>query len=269
MTWQRLSVRRGLRAEDALVEGIPDYLTYPLVEWLRTEFGWHRPSSRGGGVDQVLLQRLATATRIPVRSSSAVGGISHQITEAIQRNDELFLDVLDATLYFRGAAANTASLLQILQTGASAWTLFPDGRGLQKRVEETAVDAFKAATTAEDSVSLELAEAWMAAFGRNPDPSDAWDHSIKALEELLIPVVLPEVAKPNLGGVAGQLEAASHKWKLAPSTSSQTLDDGKTLAAMIRVIWPNPDRHGGGAERRAPGQPEAPLQLCSFAATAG
>jgi hypothetical protein len=106
-------------------------------------------------------------------------------------------------------------------------------------------------------VSAELAEAWSAAFGRHPDPSDAWDHAIKAVEELLIPIVLPNKPKANLGGVAGELGAASHKWRLVPSTSSDKIDDGKTVEAMLRLIGPNPDRHGGGVDRRPPTQAEA------------
>lgn len=239
-----------------LVEGVPGYLNHALVEWLRTEFGWHRPSNLGG-VDQAFLKRLAAAARISVRKSYEIGGISDQITDAIQADQDLFLDVLDATLYFRAGAADIRGLRQILETGASVWTLLPDGTGLQRRVEESALEAFSAAAAPDDAVSAELDEAWVAAFGRDPDPSDAWDHSIKAVEELLVPMVLPGVAKPNLGGVAGQLQSASHKWKLVPTTSSKTLDDARTLAAMVRLIWPNPDRHGGAAERRPPTEMEA------------
>ncbi|WP_148286372.1 hypothetical protein [Microbacterium sp. B19] len=257
MAWERLSVRRGRASAEALVEGIPDYLAYPLTEWLRTEFGWHRPSSQGG-VDQEFLRRLATNTRIPVAATSAIGGISTQITDAIQRNSDLFLDVLDATLYLRGRRANAQDLRQLLEMGASAWTVSADGTALQRRVNDAAAGAYESAITSEDVVSGELADAWSAAFGRHPDPSDAWDHAIKAVEELLIPMVLPNKPKANLGGVAGELGGpASHKWKLTPSTSSEKVDDGKTLEAMLRLIWPNPDRHGGGVDRRAPTQPEA------------
>jgi hypothetical protein len=39
MAWQRLSARRWRASAEVLVEGVPDYLSYPLTEWLRTEFG--------------------------------------------------------------------------------------------------------------------------------------------------------------------------------------------------------------------------------------
>jgi hypothetical protein len=254
VTWQRLSVRRGRADAEVLVEGIPDYLTLPLVERLRREFGWF---VSGGGLRHDLMQRVATATRIPVTESHEHGGISSQIISAIEADDDLFLDVLDATLHLAPTLASASLLRRILDSGASAWTVSPAGDALQKRVDDAAAEAYTVASSVDDQVAAELDEAWAAAFGRNPDPSDAWDHAIKAVEELLIPMVLRGATKPNLGGVAGQLEAASHKWELTPTTSSQTIDDAKTLAAMIRLIWPNPDRHGGGPHRRAPEQPEA------------
>ncbi|MFJ3395279.1 hypothetical protein [Leifsonia aquatica] len=254
MTWQRLSVRSGRSSAEVLVEGVPDYLQYPLTEWLRTEFGWRR----AGGVDQDILQRVANVTRIQVFPTSYTGGISNQITDAIQDNSDLFLDVLDATLHLRGRLADSEALRYILELGASAWTVSADGAALQKRVDEATRRSFEDAVSLGDAVSAELVDAWSAAFGRNPDPSDAWDHAIKAVEELLIPIVLPNKPKANLGGVAGELGGqASHKWRLVTSTSSSQLDDGKTIEAMLRVIWPNPDRHGGGTERRKPTQQEA------------
>jgi hypothetical protein len=256
MVWQRLSVRSGRATAGVLVEGVPDYLQHALIEWLRTEFGWHRTSVQGG-VNQAFLQTLATATRIPVKASYEIGGISDQITASIQRDEDLFLDVLDATLYLKDGRADSHGLRNILEIGASAWTVDSNDRGLQKRVEEAAQASYALAVSGSDAVSAELGEAWQSVFGRNPDPSDAWDHAIKAVEELLIPLVLPGVAKPNLGGVAGELRAASIKWHLEIASSSTTLDDGRTVEAMIRLIWPNPDRHGGGNARRAPSQAEA------------
>jgi hypothetical protein len=256
MEWQRLSAREANLPQDVLVNGVPDYLKHPLTEWLRTEFGWHRTSSQGG-VDQELLQTLALAVRIPVERSHEIGGISNQITAEISANEQLFLDTLDATLYLRNSRAQSRRLRQILELGSSAWTVNNTGTGLVRRVEPAAQEAYASASASADTVSVELNEAWASAFGRTPDPSDAWDHAIKAVEELLIPLVLPGVAKPNLGGVAGQLRSAPYKWRLIPSTSSTTLSDALTLEAMLRMIWPNPDRHGGSSERRTPTQGEA------------
>ncbi|MFC5823644.1 hypothetical protein [Nonomuraea insulae] len=75
------------------------------------------------------------------------------------------------------------------------------------------------------------------------------------MEELLIPIVIPNKLKANLGGVAGELKANPSKWSFnLPANDAR--GNGETLEGMIRHLWPNPDRHGGGA-KRSPTQSEA------------
>jgi hypothetical protein len=54
---------------------------------------------------------------------------------------------------------------------------------------------YEAAIAAADEAASELREAWANAFGRNGDPSDAWDHAIKAVEDVLIPEMMPNNTK--------------------------------------------------------------------------
>jgi hypothetical protein len=103
-----------------------------------------------------------------------------------------------------------------------------------------------------NAASLKIAAAWAAAYGRNPDPSDGWDHAIKAVEELLIPIVMPNQLKANLGGVAGELKANPSKWSFG-LPANDVRGNGETLEGMIRHVWPDPDRHGG-ATKRSPKQ---------------
>jgi hypothetical protein len=51
--------------------------------------------------------------------------------------------------------------------------------------------------------------------GQDTDPSDAWDHSIKAIEHILKPVVCPTNAKATLGSIVVDLRAQARLWKLA------------------------------------------------------
>lgn len=48
----------------------------------------------------------------------------------------------------------------------------------------------------------------------HPDPSDGWDHSIKAIEAMLISLVSPNNAKATLGTVLAQLKVQAEKWQL-------------------------------------------------------
>ena len=132
-----------------------------------------------------------------------------------------------------------------LARGGSIW--WATAHGLERRVDPTVTAAFESATGTGDVASAELTEAWIRAYGRDPDPSDAWDHAIKAVEAILIPIVVSEQDKPQLGHVIGALDRRGHLWRLGLPGA----DAGQSVAplvAMLRLMWPNPDRHGGSPE---------------------
>jgi hypothetical protein len=109
--------------------------------------------------------------------------------------------------------------------------------------------AFDSATAEADPASAELNEARIRAYGRrDEDASDAWDHAIKAVEAVLIPIVVPEISRPTLGRVIQQLDRGQPQ----PVTLGLAGPDGSRsvapLVAMLRLMWPNPDRHGGSPE---------------------
>lgn len=198
---------------------------------------------------------VANSVRMPLADARPTG-VMEQILSACQADQETFLDVLDATLCF-GSTGNVSapSLEQMLSMGGSVWKVRPDKMGLERRVSAEAQTLYEAASSPGDEASRELQEAWTAAFGRAPDASDAWDHAIKAVEELYIPLVVPKAAKSNLGSVAGELKANPAGWVLVLE-SNGALDSVATLEALFRLLWPNPDRHGGET-RRTPSLGEA------------
>jgi hypothetical protein len=158
---------------------------------------------------------LATGLRL----NAPVGIDDYDLMKALIRDatadEDLFLDVIDGVLHVWGAPRNQNSVLsERLSAGASAWTVADDHVSLQRVVNEQAQATFDAATSVQDEVAMELREAWANAFGLNGDASDAWDHAIKAVEDVLIPVVCSNKAKANLGGVIGDLDNQGHVWKL-------------------------------------------------------
>ena len=66
----------------------------------------------------------------------------------------------------------------------------------------------------------------------------------------------PNKAKANLGGVIGDLDKQAHVWKLC-LPGKELNEDVATLVSMLRLIWPNHDRHGGGDGKRIPTLQEA------------
>jgi len=169
----------------------------------------------------------------------------------------LMLDALDLLLNL--GVGYPSKLKATLEIGGSVWTVSDDPKSLERRVssEEALIKA--QATAPQDLASTELSTAWSCAFGLHPNPSDAWDHAIKAVEALLIPAVVPRQDKPTLGHVVGalrsQLATNPGKWTLdLDATPGQT--DGQTLLGLLDILWANPDRHAN-TNARIPDQAEA------------
>ncbi|MFE6255138.1 hypothetical protein [Agromyces sp. NPDC057865] len=249
--WQPLSVRRGLRAPIGLSEEISPQLTRSLAYWVESAFGYR---SRAGTNESLLLS-IGVMAGIDLNRSATRTEMLTDLVSRAESDDDVMLDVLDALLHKGRYNESPENLRMILMEGNSAWTVSHDGQALERRVDATASNVFERALSVEETASLELAEAWTKVYGTNPDASDAWDHAIKAVEEVLIPVVVPAKAKANLGSVAGELKAHPDRFvlRLSPEGATQS---SSTLEGMLRLIWPNPDRHGAG-ERRTPTLDEA------------
>ncbi|WP_353952208.1 hypothetical protein V6K52_01830 [Knoellia sp. S7-12] len=181
-----------------------------------------------------------------------------QVVGACLDDEELFLDCVEGALRFQqrmGTASQPArSLDALLKLSGSKYKLSDNSQHLVDAVEPTVEATRAAATSVTDEATEELSEAWAKAYGRSPDPSDAWDHAIKAVEVMLRPVVEPHNNKATLGSMIAVLNNSPSKWVCVFPGGN---DDNavENLIATLRLIWPNTDRHGGGG--RAPTLQEA------------
>ncbi|KAB1913280.1 hypothetical protein F8280_32900 [Micromonospora noduli] len=208
-------------------------------------------------IDSDMIRRIALTVRLPLRSDVEPIKLRDDFLNSCRAADDRYLDVLDAILHL--ANATPASLARILEEGGSVWKVREDGKGLERRVDPVATEAFTQATTPEDLASSELRQAWSRAFGRDSDASDAWDHAIKAVEAILAPIVVPAQDKPQIGHVLGQLRSQGDRWRLVVPGPDQD-HDVSPLVTMLKTIWPNPDRHAAG-NHRTPSLAEAQAVL--------
>lgn len=254
--WQRLSVRDGKDTDNGPYEGVPRHLYEVLRGWANNEFGVPPYaldySSKG--------LKLAAAIHYPVSLGNS-GTSVQDVTEALIIAPDKMLDLIDAGLHlFKVNVGPRRQLNELLSLSGSVWQVNPTGSCLVRRVDSAAADAFAEASSPHDLASVELSEAWVSAFGRNPNASDAWDHSIKALETVLIPIVIPTKAKATLGDVVGVLNSQGHRWQLGlhGHDGSQSVTP---LVTMLRLIWPNPDRHGGNVRQPSLDEAQAVVHL--------
>jgi len=245
LTWQRLSVRDGRAEDDGPHEGVPLHLFEPLRQWVDWAFG----GEPGSAADCDGGSRLAAAIRHPVSSRAGRPVTVRDVTESLIRWPEPMLDVVDAVLHLSEQSSGSCqSLNELLLLGGSVWQVDLGGRYLVRRVDATTTAAFAEASSPSDQASVELKDAWIAAYGRDPNASDAWDHSIKAIEAVLIPTVTPAKAKATLGDVVGILSSQGHLWQLGLHGNDGS-HSVAALVSMLRLMWPNPDRHGGEGSR--------------------
>ena len=187
------------------------------------------------------------------------GGLINALLNKAHEDQEFFLDLLDAALFlWRNQWQQRQVLEEILAIGGSVWTVSNETNPprLVRVVEPAAEEAYRQAIGARDEASKELGEAWSHAFGRGGSASDAWDHAIKAVEDILIAVVCPKKAKATLGDVLGQLNSVAAIWEFVLPGPDRTHDVSQ-LVTLLRIVWPNPDRHGGTQPKREPTIEEA------------
>ncbi|HEX6520741.1 MAG TPA: hypothetical protein VF070_12140 [Streptosporangiaceae bacterium] len=253
MSWERLSVREGHAEKDGPFEGVPSHLFDPLRNWVDHAFGNGNYSTNDieGG------SRLASVIRwVPPLNYAHTTLTVREVTKSLASEPDLMLDAVDAALHLKKTSTvECGKLDEVLSLGGSVWKVNNDGNGLVRRIGAATEAEFKDATSFSDTTSIELKEAWVNTYGRNPNASDAWDHSIKAIESCLIPIVTPSKTKATLGDVVGILNSQGHLWQL----SLYDHDGDQSVApfvSMLRLIWPNPDRHGG-TNRRHPSLDES------------
>jgi hypothetical protein len=199
--------------------------------------------------DASIVRYLGLIHEVVIPANGDENQLLNQILNQCAQDGDFCLDMLDSILNFGQVDARMIEELElVLALGGSNWRVAPDCKSVVERLDETAVQQASLAMTSEEAASLELAEAWKNAYGRNPNASDAWDHAIKAVETVLIPIVCPTKNKPTLSDVAGCLKAQPNQWKLRLQANGST-GAIETVEAMLRLIWPNPDRHGGTARR--------------------
>ncbi|WP_143695321.1 hypothetical protein [Williamsia sp. 1135] len=252
MTGQRLSQRTGKAAPDGPFEGVPEHLIHGLRYWFEGLSGYRS----GHGMDERRLRELAVFLRSRVEPNWSAQGLMNGLLSDAERSDDDFLDLVDGALQIWNNKVYAQMLSKVLAAGGSVWTAAEDGLSLVRVVGDEAQTTYDVAVSKADEISTELREAWSNAFGRSGDPSDAWDHAIKALEDMLIPAVVPNQSKPNLGHVVGQLRNQPNQWRLVLPGKDQD-HDVAPLVGMLDLIWPNHDRHGGPTPKRRPSNQEA------------
>ncbi|CAN5350606.1 hypothetical protein BH10ACT7_BH10ACT7_19960 [soil metagenome] len=151
-------------------------------------------------------------------------------------------------------------LEELLRAGGSEWRVGSraGSPGLEKRVPQGVADAADAIIATSATAGALLSEAWHAAYGRNPNPEEAYEKAIKAVEEAGAEAVLPKNPKATLGTMIAAVRDQGD-WSLPLESSSAS----SAPLEMMRAFGEGREsRQGGNGDRKpTPAGAEAAVLL--------
>lgn len=243
---------------DVLEDGLPPWLM-PTVRRLLDSV--HESKARYTDEMSPLIyefDRLRRGTQPlgPEVSSLYLGSVI-----ARRGDEQLALEIIDYLLH-KGLLP--AELIKTLfEQAGSKWTATAPGRrggkaGLVERVPDGVRESAEAAMALPSSGSL-LSEAWHAAFGRNPDPEEAYEKAIKAVEAAGVSVVSPNNTKATLGTMIINMRDQKD-WRLPTSVPGREQGHDVVLK-MAEALWNRQGSRHGGNDYVKPTQEQAEAAL--------
>ncbi|MFE1396963.1 hypothetical protein ACFW53_03380 [Nocardiopsis dassonvillei] len=246
----------------------------PLREWI----AWALPEQGDLARNVMLVLRLGSE-RFPPRSR--VGRSEVYQEHLVNADARLLLRITDAIVQLhpawetvdRGAHRDVvagivelfASLAKLLDHGGSYVRFSLEERRLIRRVAPEADKAFqKVRAEAPEDAGRLLASAWVHAYSLDPDPDKSYSESVKAVEAVLNPLVVPNDPGPTLGKTLGILrqQTAGGTWRLVVGALGNQPQNIERFIGMVDLLWKNHDsRHAGGPNARAQEQHEAEAVL--------
>ena len=240
-----LRARHGLVPTDysTLVEDVPDYLLGPLWDWCASDSRLTSDYLSEELNDQARM--LCVSLRIP----------SAEYLDELKAHTEdepaVLLDMVDWILASEHDRATTdwskmkqfktscKQLDDLLFHGTSVWQVADPPNQLARRVSPELVSDFGAASGPNDLASNHLSLAWDAAWGRAPNPSEAFKGAVNAVEAALGPTVTPDDPRPSLGKMIAAIRDKPEKWDSRFGDSATV----KMFTDLISTLWTTHSRH--------------------------
>ncbi|MET7634252.1 hypothetical protein ACWCW2_20375 [Streptomyces sp. NPDC001773] len=159
----------------------------------------------------------------------------------------------------KGSRAEAVEKLDdMLADAGSAFEVDWRQRCLRRRVDATTAAAVEQAMGLDAGGHLQAA--WVATYGRHPDPAKAYDEVVRAVEAAAVPVVLPNGTRDSIGKVLQHFRDAGGKWELA--IEGKNGGDVAPVVEMINLLWRgHVARHAGGPGFRPQRQDEAQMAV--------
>ena len=241
--WEPLSVRRNQRQPFTPVDGVPDFLWQYAMRWIENALNDDTSIVCGLSID-LRLERAGNYLEYQ--------GASYAIRACLEETGHDQYTALDVIDWLLGHSYGQADALEfILKSAGHVLRVSPDGNRLVERIDPALWDEYEQVTQLDDQASQYMQEAWTLAFEREPNLSDAWGRTIKAIETLLKPIVSPKNKKATIGRMTSEVRQAPDKWECKlpdreyKSNGEINVKPGiEVFIDALATIGYQPDRHG-------------------------
>lgn len=239
--------------------GVPIHLDKPLRQWI---FGRLAAENLLGEIaDTPASRKVALRLRLDSGRENYVTAILSVPAAELLRVVNAIFQVAPELV---GSWQAIEEIEETLAFAGSAYRFDQDARQLVRRVDDTATAAHSRAV---QSIATDAADhlkaAWLSAYGVDPDPDQAYDEAVRAVEAVACPLLCPNAdGRRTLGTAIGVLKndinANAPKWHLMlPGASGNPADVGK-LVGMLNLLWEGQvSRHAGSTKSRRQNQSEA------------
>lgn len=243
-------------SEDTLHEGIPDHMWSSLIGWLQTAVFESPLMSTRPQPSTQKLQEIERTCRIPLEWEQGPRGAWRSLLQQMVDDHELALEVVNRVLsWVSGSYPNRTERQHILEAvsifedSGSAWKVAIDDDGdmcLQQRVSQEISDRYESVTRrAGERASEHLRIAWYELYGREPDPTEAYEHAVKAVEAAARPVLAPDDENATLTKMTANLRDAQHKWSVEMASDAKHTTGVDAVHAMMDALGKGQHtRHG-------------------------
>jgi len=235
-------------AHHVLVDGVPQYMHESLKAWVVKQLQFYQNYSTHFRVE--LMREYDLDLKGPYSMADTLEDVG-PATMFDAMDDDQRLDLVDWLAHrlppFRGSPNDLIRELDtILTRGSSMWAVGDrnGNPGLVRRVPEGVQAGTEAVIASSASAGSLLGQAWSALYGRNPDPEEAYEKAIKAVEEAGASIVSPNNSRATLGTMIADMRNQVD-WKL-PLDSAQAA----VTLPMAEALWQGQQsRHGGNGYR--------------------
>lgn len=253
MTWRPLFEKlRKKHSEDALHEGVPEWMWPGLVAWLEPIMARSR--------ENLLSAQQSLRVSLDWSQPYPEANAWKHLQRWCRSDQELALELVNLVLAWLPnryqERERVERLAALLYRSGSAWTVRLDEDGnfaLERRVSKEIEERARSVMDVADRGAEHLKIAWHALYSRDPNPDKAHEHAIKAVEAAGGVVIAPNDSKVTLGRMLGEMRSNPDRWRVTGSPSpSHDQEPAQAIRCMMELIWESHDSRHGSPDPQSP-----------------